>query len=167
MPKLPATHSSPADVPAPRPSASEGRGPRKFAKFQAARNASTKDRPKILATLPCLICSSVSPVSRLQALPNSTGEYHRPPTRKLASAAMTIANQLTSGMTPPFVVVAGFCAGRPKQSWKNGKWGQSFDGGGGAGERPRCHRCALSPFAGATHTFAPHHLKTVPVSRKS
>src|SRR6185436_18131681 len=127
MPKLPATHSKPAEAPAPMPSASEGRGPRKLPKFQAASSARMNDRPKILAMLPCLSCSSVSPVSRCQALPNSTGEYHKPPSRKLASAAMTTANQFNSGMTPPFVVVAGFCAAARPASWKNGnpkwKWG--------------------------------------------
>src|ERR1041384_8111069 len=98
MPKLPATHSRPADAPTAVPKTSDGRGPRKFAKFQAASNASTKDRPKILAMLPFLSCSSVRPVSRCQALPNNTGEYHRPPSTKLDTAATTTAIQLISGM---------------------------------------------------------------------
>src|ERR1043165_7856966 len=98
MPKLPATQRRPAEAPAPRPRATEGRGPRKFAKFHAARAASTNDRPKIFAALPFLSCSSVSPVSRCQALPNSTGEYHRPPSRKQATAATSTASQLTSGI---------------------------------------------------------------------
>ena len=49
----------------------DGRGPRKFAKFHAARKASTNDSPKILTMLPLASCSSVTPVSRCQALPNS------------------------------------------------------------------------------------------------
>src|SRR5689334_393765 len=110
MPKLLATHSNPADAPTPAPKATEGRGPRKLAKFQAANSASTNDRPKIFAMFPFLSCSSVRPVSRCQALPNKTGEYQRPPNRKLAMAATKTAIQLISGMEPSQVVVVGFCA---------------------------------------------------------
>src|SRR6187549_4073476 len=100
MPKLLATHNSPAEAPTPAPNAIEGLGPRKFAKFQAASSDSTSDRPKILTMLPFLSCSSVRPASRCQALPNSTGEYHSPPNRKHATAATMTAIQLISGMTP-------------------------------------------------------------------
>ena len=105
------------------PNTSDGRGPRKFAKFHAASSDSTKRQPKIIAMLPFLSCSSVRPVSRCQALPNSTGEYHRPPNRKQATAATTTASQLTSGMVTPWLLLCGgFCARRGAASWKNGKW---------------------------------------------
>src|SRR5690349_4926193 len=103
MPKLLATHNRPAEKPTPAPKANEGRGPRKLAKFQEASSARINERPKILAMLPCLSCSSVSPVSRCQALPNNTGEYHKPPSTKLATPATRTAIQLISGMGPPVV----------------------------------------------------------------
>src|SRR5262245_2706922 len=103
MPKLPATQSRPAENPTPAPNATDGRGPRKFAKFQAASSDNTSDTPKIMAMLPLLSFSSVSPVSRCQALPNSTGEYQSPPNTKHDTAATTTAIQLISGMEPSLV----------------------------------------------------------------
>src|ERR1044071_1220304 len=126
MPMLPATQSRPAEAPAPRPSASEGRGPRKVAKFQAARKASTSVSPKILALLPFASCWSLSPASRCQALPNSAGEYHNAPSAKLASVATRTAIQLIGGMGNSLRCRAGDSARRGGgASWKNGKWGHS------------------------------------------
>src|SRR5689334_24630805 len=128
MPKLLATHNNPADAPTPAPNATEGRGPRKLAKFQAASSASTNERPKILAMFPFLSCSSVRPVSRCQALPKSTGEYQRPPNRKLAMAATKTAIQLISGMEPSQVCGGGILrASRRARLGKMGneKWGHS------------------------------------------
>src|SRR6478735_313784 len=107
MPKLPATHKRPAENPTPAPKATDGRGPRKFAKFQAASNDNTSETPKITTMFPLLSFSSVSPVSRCQALPNSTGEYQSPPNTKHATAATTTAIQLISGIEHSVVVVAG------------------------------------------------------------
>src|SRR5690348_9311009 len=99
MPKLLATQSRPAENPTPVPNTSDGRGPRKLAKFHAASNASTKDSPNIFTALPLATTSSLRPVSRCQALPNSTGEYHKPPSAKHATAATITASQLISGMS--------------------------------------------------------------------
>ena len=79
-----------------------------------------KDSPKIFAMLPLVSTSSVSPVSRCQALPNSAFEYHRPPSRKQATAATTTAIQLISGMSASLVVVAGLCAGSARRLGKMG-----------------------------------------------
>src|SRR5262245_38261581 len=107
MPKLLATHSSPAEKPTAVPNTSDGRGPRKLAKFQAASSASTKDSPKIRAELPLASTSSESPVARCHALPNSTGEYHNPPSTKHAMAATITAIQLISGMSASLCCCGG------------------------------------------------------------
>src|SRR5678816_668132 len=126
MPKLAATQNKPAENPAPKPSASDGRGPRKVANIHAASRHSTKVRPKIFALLLLLICSSVRPTSRCQALPNSAGEYHRPPSTKLPTAATTMAIQLTSGMTPPLLL---WRDSAPRVTARLGKNGNRGNGG--------------------------------------
>src|SRR3954468_22427008 len=121
MPKLPATHRSPAEKPTALPKMTEGRGPRKLAKFQAARKASTSVVPKINGLLPEPTCASVRPASRCQVLPNRTGEYHRPPSTKHAMAATTTASQLIPGMRPPLLLSPDSAPETRGASWKNGK----------------------------------------------
>src|SRR5471032_1045168 len=98
MPKLDATQHKPADTPAPSPSPSEGRGPKNIPNTRAAIRHSTKVEPKISAMLAVLSCSSVTPDSRCHARANSKGEYHRPPSIKLATAAARTARKLISGI---------------------------------------------------------------------
>ena len=101
MPKLAATQHRPAEAPAPSANGKAGAGPRKSAKTRAAIALSTKEPPKVSAALPRAISSCVSPVSRIQALPNKTGEYHIPPRRKLDAAATSTAQTLISDIALP------------------------------------------------------------------
>lgn len=65
-----------------------------IARLSAMIKENKKENPKILAILPSLTCSSEKPLARCQALPNSRGEYHKPPKTKAETAAAITANQL-------------------------------------------------------------------------
>src|SRR4029434_42391 len=64
---------------------------------RAATSANRKLKPKTRAGWPSPALR-VSPAARCHARPKSTGEYQRPPTRKLDSAATTTARMLMFAM---------------------------------------------------------------------
>src|SRR4029077_11984250 len=83
-----ATQPMPASAPAVTPHESVVFGSvRNIARLaditKARRNAPPKARP----LLKVLTCSSVKPFTRIQILPNNSGEYHSPPTTKVDNAA--------------------------------------------------------------------------------
>jgi hypothetical protein len=67
-----------------------GAGPSRVAKANAATTEKTKLMRKTLAGCPDF---GWPPFSRFHVRPNSIGEYHRPPRRKLETAATTIAGK--------------------------------------------------------------------------
>src|SRR5512145_3040412 len=98
MPNDPATQHNPADNPAAVANPNAGFGPRNIAKTAAPITASTNAVPMIFAMFTDFACSSVTPLAALQALPNSTGEYHRPPRIMLETPAASTAHRFISGM---------------------------------------------------------------------
>src|SRR5688572_2383808 len=98
MPNEPATQHKPADNPAAVANIGAGRGPRNIANTAAPIVASTNVVPSVCTGLAAFICASVTPLAALHALPNSTGEYHKPPRIKLESPAASTAHTFISGM---------------------------------------------------------------------
>src|SRR5688572_23560870 len=88
MPKLVATSPAPASAPAHSAVSSAGAGPSQYAKHAAAISENTKLTPNTLAGWPG---GFSPPLSALQAFPNNTLEYQRPPSRKLETAATSTA----------------------------------------------------------------------------
>src|SRR5262245_138440 len=98
MPNDPATQHNPADSPAAVANIGAGRGPRNMANTAAPITASTNAVPIVLAIFADCVCASVTPLAALHALPNSTGEYHRPPRIMLETPAASTAHIFISGM---------------------------------------------------------------------
>src|SRR6185503_18627738 len=98
MPNDPATQHSPADNPAIVANSGSGRGPRNIANTAAPMIASTNAVPRTLAIFADFAWASVTPLAALQALPNSSGEYHRPPRIMLDTPAVSTAHRFISGM---------------------------------------------------------------------
>jgi len=78
-------------------------GPRNAAKLNAINRANTKAGPKIFIGFRAFNAASVSPVSRCHAFPNSTGEYHNPPTRNVAAAVASIARKFNFAGSIPSI----------------------------------------------------------------
>src|SRR5690606_218934 len=102
MPKLAATTPAPTSRPLCTAGSSPGAGPTRAAKAQAATSEHTKATPN---TRPGCPSPAGEPLCRFQALPNSTGEYHRPPSTKLDTAATAIT-QISIRTPVPFADVA-------------------------------------------------------------
>src|SRR5271169_203806 len=83
-----ATQPNPARKPAVAPQAALVFGSaRKAARFAAMIMAKMSARPKILIMLLLARSASLKLLTAIQARPNRTGEYQRPPIRKVETAA--------------------------------------------------------------------------------
>src|SRR5688572_19679540 len=98
MPNDPATQHSPADNPAAVATPNAGFGPRNIANTAAPTIASNAAVPMIFPMFADFCCASVTPLAALHALPNSIGEYHRPPNTMLETPAASTAHTFISGM---------------------------------------------------------------------
>src|SRR4029077_15419717 len=65
-----------------------------MARFADMTSARMNEPPKARALLKPATCSSLNPFTRIQTLPNNTGEYQRPPMRNVEIAAAKTASQL-------------------------------------------------------------------------
>src|SRR5690349_3281071 len=76
-----------------------------MARFIAAMSDRKKESPKILAIFEPFKFSSVNPFSRIHGLPNTAGEYHRPPIKKVDRAATMTAQMFNDSIAIEFLVI--------------------------------------------------------------
>ena len=78
---------TPASAPASFPTRRGFRVGKNMARFADMTSARMNEPPKARALLKPATCSSLNPFTRIQTLPNNTGEYQRPPMTNVERAA--------------------------------------------------------------------------------
>src|SRR5687768_11890216 len=90
-----ATQPTPASAPAATPHDRFVVGPaRNIARFKDIISAKRNDQPNMRALLKVCTSASVKLLTRIQALPKSNGEYQRPPSMNVETAAASTASKL-------------------------------------------------------------------------